>query len=120
MRIALVTALALSLTFGPQVAGQEVQSRAVHQPAPLDAPIPAQPLSAEEAEHQAAIQYDRANRMTVDVRVNNGKAVPFLVDTGSERTVVSGKLAAILGLPSAGTVKNIRGCWDDAGSCSPC
>lgn len=105
MRIALVTALALSLTFASQVAGQEVQSGAVHQPALLDAPVPAQPLSAEEAEHQAAIQYDRANRMTVDVRVNNGQAVPFLVDTGSERTVVSGKLAAILGLPSAGTVK---------------
>ena len=105
MRTALVTALALSLTLSPQVAGQEVQSGAALQPVPPGAPVPAQTLSAEEAEHQASITYDRTNRMTVDVRVNNGSAVPFLVDTGSERTVISDKLVSELGLPSAGPLK---------------
>lgn len=105
MRIALVTALALSLTLGPQVAGQEVRGAAVDPPSPPDTAAPAQPLSAEEAEHQAAIDYDRTNRITVDVRVNDKQVVPFLVDTGSERTVVSGKVAAALGLPPAGTVR---------------
>ncbi|MBN9789144.1 hypothetical protein DMP17_11125 [Pseudonocardia sp. TMWB2A] len=64
-----------------------------------------------EAERHAAIEYDRANRMTVTVRVNNRNMVPFLVDTGSERTVISDKLASELGLPSAGplTISGVAG-----------
>ena len=36
---------------------------------------------------------DRSDRMTVQVQVNGSAAVPFIVDTGSERTVIANDLA---------------------------
>lgn len=36
---------------------------------------------------------DRYDRMTVQVQVNGSEAVPFIVDTGSERTVIANDLA---------------------------
>jgi predicted aspartyl protease len=36
---------------------------------------------------------DRSERMTVQVQVNGSEAVPFIVDTGSERTVIANDLA---------------------------
>lgn len=36
---------------------------------------------------------DSSDRMTVQVQVNGSKAVPFIVDTGSERTVIANDLA---------------------------
>lgn len=68
-------------------------------------PAPAIPVAELDESHQAAIDYDRSNRMTVPVRINQTEAVPFLVDTGSERTVVSEELAVRLGLPRAGDVQ---------------
>jgi predicted aspartyl protease len=36
---------------------------------------------------------DRSDRMTVQVQVNGSEAVPFIVDTGAERTVIANELA---------------------------
>ncbi len=41
---------------------------------------------------------DRSERMTVPVRINAGEEVPFIVDTGSERTVIASDLARYLSL----------------------
>lgn len=41
---------------------------------------------------------DRSDRMTVQVRVNGSEAVPFIVDTGAERTVIANDLARKLAL----------------------
>lgn len=41
---------------------------------------------------------DRSERMTVQVQVNGSEAVPFIVDTGSERTVIANELAKKLAL----------------------
>jgi predicted aspartyl protease len=41
---------------------------------------------------------DRTERMTVQVQVNGSEAVPFIVDTGSERTVIANDFAKRLSL----------------------
>jgi predicted aspartyl protease len=41
---------------------------------------------------------DRSDRMTVQVRVNGSEAVPFIVDTGAERTVIANDFARKLAL----------------------
>lgn len=43
---------------------------------------------------------DSSERMTVQVQVNGSEAVPFIVDTGSERTVIANDLAKKLALES--------------------
>lgn len=43
---------------------------------------------------------DRSDRMTVQVQVNGSAAVPFIVDTGAERTVIANDLARDLALES--------------------
>lgn len=43
-------------------------------------------------------EIDRSDRMTVPVRINNSDPVDFIVDTGAERTVISGDLAQRLAL----------------------
>lgn len=43
-------------------------------------------------------EIDRSDRMTVPVRINNSEPVDFIVDTGAERTVISGDLAKRLSL----------------------
>lgn len=45
-------------------------------------------------------EIDRSDRMTVQVQVNGSAAVPFIVDTGSERTVIANDLAKKLALES--------------------
>jgi predicted aspartyl protease len=47
---------------------------------------------------------DRSLRMAVDVRVNGGATVPFIVDTGAERTVIANDLAQNLALLSGPTL----------------
>jgi predicted aspartyl protease len=44
---------------------------------------------------------DRSDRMAVSVQINGGEMVPFIVDTGSERTIIANDLAKHLAL-SAG------------------
>ena len=41
---------------------------------------------------------DRSDRMTVQVRVNGSAPVPFIVDTGAERTVIANDFARKLAL----------------------
>lgn len=52
-----------------------------------------------------ATSIDLSDRMTVPVMVNGRGPFPFVVDTGSNRTVVSDVLAAQLGLPAAGALE---------------
>lgn len=47
---------------------------------------------------------DRSDRMTVQVQVNGSAAVPFIVDTGAERTVIANELAKELALESGPTL----------------
>ena len=47
---------------------------------------------------------DRSDRMTVQVQVNGSEAVPFIVDTGAERTVIANDLARKLSLESGPTL----------------
>jgi predicted aspartyl protease len=54
---------------------------------------PAVPMTVQAAEDEAA-------RMTVPVMVNGRGPFPFVVDTGSNRTVISDTLAVQLGLPA--------------------
>lgn len=42
--------------------------------------------------------FDRTDRMTVQVRINGSEAVPFIIDTGAERTVIANDLARKLAL----------------------
>ncbi|MFN5127579.1 MAG: retroviral-like aspartic protease family protein [Sphingomonadaceae bacterium] len=61
-----------------------------------------------QAEDVAAIteqfDIDRSDRMTVQVRVNGSKAVPFIVDTGAERTVIANDFAHKLALEAGPTL----------------
>ncbi len=49
--------------------------------------------------------YDRTARMTVPVSINGATAVPFIIDTGAERTVISRELAASLNLPPSRSMR---------------
>lgn len=63
----------------------------------------AQALSPDPQTDLAVIQQfdiDSSERMTVQVQVNGSEAVPFIVDTGSERTVIANDLAKKLALES--------------------
>ena len=51
------------------------------------------------------IEFDLSNRMTVAVQINNSAPVPFIVDTGSERTIISNELARHLALKSGPQLK---------------
>lgn len=51
------------------------------------------------------IGIDRSDRMTVPVSINGSEQFPFIVDTGSERTVISNELAKRLKLESGPQLK---------------
>ena len=53
-----------------------------------------------------ALGADRSDRMTVPVRIGESEAMPFVIDTGAERTVISRQLAARLNL-EAGPMLNL-------------
>lgn len=53
-----------------------------------------------------ALGQDRAERMTVPVTLGGQSAIPFVVDTGAERTVISRQLADRLGL-AKGPTRNL-------------
>lgn len=57
------------------------------------------------------IQRDNHDRMTVPVRIGASGPYDFLIDTGSERTVLSRQIANAIGLPVAdkGTVVGVAG-----------
>lgn len=58
-------------------------------------PSPVEPVAVTEE-----FAFDTSNRMTVQVQVNGSEAVPFIVDTGSERTIIANDLAKKLALAS--------------------
>jgi predicted aspartyl protease len=69
----------------------------------LSAPSGAQDTIAPVMTEPGVIQQfeiDNSDRMTVQVQVNGSEAVPFIVDTGSERTVIANDLAKKLALES--------------------
>ncbi|HEX4874995.1 MAG TPA: retroviral-like aspartic protease family protein [Sphingorhabdus sp.] len=63
-----------------------------------DAPPPADVPVVPELSIIQQFEIDRTDRMTVPVRINNSEPVDFIVDTGAERTVISGDLAQRLAL----------------------
>ena len=69
----------------------------------LPTPILAQDTVEASDESASIVQdfaIDRSDRMTVQVQVNGSEAVPFIVDTGAERTVIANELAKRLLLES--------------------
>ena len=69
----------------------------------LPTPILAQDTVEASDESASIVQdfaIDRSDRMTVQVQVNGSEAVPFIVDTGAERTVIANDLAKRLLLES--------------------
>lgn len=56
---------------------------------------------------------DLSDRMTIDVAVQGGGPYRFLIDTGSQRTVVSTALAETLKLPSGPTVRIVSIAGED-------
>ncbi len=48
---------------------------------------------------------DRSDRMMVEVRINDSVSYPFIVDTGSERTIIANELAALLKLEAGPKLK---------------
>lgn len=77
---------------------------AQNDPAPGD-PVAADQVSAIEASFVQPILLDRTDRMTLPVRIGDQGPFGFVVDTGSERTVVSQELARRLNLDSAGRAR---------------
>lgn len=92
--------LAASLAMLPSSAGAQVQLA----PLPADAPAVAEPAAEPMSEWERFV-YDRTARMTVPVSINGTAAVPFIIDTGAERTVISRELADRLGLPMAPAIR---------------
>lgn len=64
---------------------------------------PTEPVPADTA---VALGVDRADRMTVPVRLAGGETMAFVVDTGAERTVISRQLADRLNLKQ-GPIRNL-------------
>src|SRR6185369_1812348 len=84
-------------TLGLAAGALSVPSLALADPAPVAAAAP-EPVP----DAVLAASVDLNDRMTVPVTVNGRGPFPFVIDTGSNRTVVSDALAYQLGLPSAG------------------
>lgn len=63
-----------------------------------DVPDTEAKASADVAAITEQFNIDRSDRMTVQVRVNGSTAVPFIVDTGAERTVIANDFARKLAL----------------------
>ncbi|HEX8447068.1 MAG TPA: aspartyl protease family protein [Sphingomonas sp.] len=64
-------------------------------------PVTIDPPAAPTADEILATGFDRADRMTVDVRLNGMGPFPFVIDTGADRSVLSTTVAAQLRLPPA-------------------
>lgn len=62
------------------------------------------PLPAPDTGDEIAMGRDGSSRMTVPVWIGDAGPYPFLVDTGSERTMISSELAGMLGLAARGPV----------------
>jgi predicted aspartyl protease len=83
--------IAAALALSSPLKGQE-------QPAPAPAAAPAAPVLDQGAAETLDYRTDRDTRMTVPVSISGRGPFNFVVDTGSERTVVSRELASDLAL----------------------
>lgn len=100
-RRAIAAGLAYGAMFAPPWA--RAQDFAPSAP-PFQAP-PEIPEVPEVPDSVLAASVDLSDRMAVPVMVNGRGPFPFVVDTGSNRTVVSDTLAAQLRLPASGLLK---------------
>lgn len=66
---------------------------------------PVAPQAAPPTAESLPLTQDNTQRLTLAVMVNGQGPFDFLVDTGSDRTVISRELAARLGLPPGGRVR---------------
>lgn len=73
-------------------------------PAPAAAPSMAEPPAADQG-FSLELAEEPHDRMTVPVSIGNSGPYAFIVDTGSERTVIARELAATLQLASAGKAR---------------
>jgi predicted aspartyl protease len=67
--------------------------------------LPTSPTAEDVPDSVLAASVDLSDRMSVPVTVNGRGPFPFVIDTGSNRSVVSDALAAQLGLPAAGSLQ---------------
>jgi predicted aspartyl protease len=87
------TGIAAALALSSPLKGQEQPA-----PAPAPAAAPAAPVLDQGAAETLDYRTDRDTRMTVPVSISGRGPFNFVVDTGSERTVVSRELASDLAL----------------------
>ena len=92
--------IAIALVAGLATLTTAAVAQAPQTPLPADTSATAETADAPMSEWERFV-YDRTARMTVPVSINGTTAVPFIIDTGSERTVISRELAASLTLPPA-------------------
>jgi predicted aspartyl protease len=100
-------ALAAFLAMAQPPSGAPIATGVVVQPPPPAAPGTPLPDAANTPDDDSSTAVPLRNadqRMTVRVMINGAGPFRFIVDSGATRTVVSRRLATLLGLPSAGTV----------------
>ncbi len=98
----------------PSLAEAENAPRAAAFPAPQSAPLSGAPEipvqqatptpAADEPARAVSLGVDVADRMTLPVHVGGSGPYPFIIDTGSHRTILSTELARQLALTSRGPV----------------
>ena len=96
--------LAALLTLTPPLGPPSPNIASSTQPPTPEPPPPVTTESPEDATSTAVPLRAIDQRMSVEVMVNGSGPFRFIVDSGATRTVVSRRLAILLGLPSAGTV----------------
>ena len=92
------------LTLSAPLAAQVPAERPDIPPAIIDVELQGSLLTAEDA-FDIAARIDRFERLTVPVTIDGAGPYRFLVDTGSQATVVSDDLADGLGLPALGQAR---------------
>ncbi len=97
-RRAVATGLTAGALLSPAFARANVSPIVAPQPQP---PVSLQPSAGEASDpaSKVAAATDESDRMTVPVWLNGLGPYPFVIDTGSNRTVISDVLARQLGLP---------------------
>lgn len=101
-RFALAGAMAVPVILAHGTAFAQATSPVPQGDDPLAQDIASEPGAADSAEHDTIDGTNALNRITVPVHFEGSGPYPFLVDTGSETTVLSTELAAELGLVASG------------------
>ena len=98
-------AVALGLAAGAFAAPSLLRAQEVITQVPAATTLPLKPADAPATGFGVPASLDLSDRMTVPVRVNGFGPFPFVVDTGSNRSVVSDVLANQLNLPMTEVLK---------------